>query len=83
MFSINCGNGAQKLRWLADAAALKYDPNAMFSLGEPKGLKLEDGTVLNLGERITERLYDSARVWVMLEEFGAEKKEAKKAGKKA
>ncbi len=48
VYTINCGNGSQKMRWLAEAAALKYDPNAMLRIGEPRCLKLEDGTLLNL-----------------------------------
>lgn len=40
VYTINCGNGSQKMRWLAEAAALKYDPNAMLRIGEPRCLKL-------------------------------------------
>ena len=80
VFTINCGNGAQKLRWLTETAALKYDPNAMMKIGEPKCLKLEDGTLLNLNDRISDRLYDNVRVWIVFEDYGAQDK--KKEGKK-
>lgn len=33
VYTINCGSGSQKLRWLAEVAALKYDPNAMLKVG--------------------------------------------------
>ena len=39
VFTVNCGTGAQKLRWLAEVGALKYDPNGMLKVGEPKFLK--------------------------------------------
>ena len=48
VYSINCGNGAQKIRWLAENAALKYDSKGMMKTGEPKYVKLEDGTLLNM-----------------------------------
>lgn len=31
--SVSCGVGAQKVRWLAEAATLRYDSNGMFSTG--------------------------------------------------
>ena len=31
--SISCGVGAQKIRWLAEAASLRYDNNGMLSTG--------------------------------------------------
>lgn len=65
VFTINCGTGSQKLRWLAEVGALKYDPNSMMKVGEPKGIRLEDGTMLNLNDRISDRLYDNIRVWVL------------------
>lgn len=33
VYTINCGNGSQRLRWLAEMGALKYDKNAMKSTG--------------------------------------------------
>jgi hypothetical protein len=60
-------------------AALKYDPNAMLNVGEPKCLKLEDGTMLNINDRISDRLYDNVRVFVMFEEISPVEK--KKEGK--
>lgn len=40
VISINVGVGAQKIRWLAEAASLRYDPNSMLLTGEPKLVKL-------------------------------------------
>jgi len=40
VISINCGVGAQKIRWLTEAASLRYDSNSMLSTGEPKIAKL-------------------------------------------
>ena len=33
VYTINCGNGAQKIRWLAEVASMKYDGNGMLSTG--------------------------------------------------
>lgn len=33
VFTVNCGSGSQKLRWLAEVGALKYDPNSMMKVG--------------------------------------------------
>lgn len=84
VYTINCGNGSQKLRWLAEMGALKYDNNAMQMTGEPKILKLEDGTILNMNDRISEKLYDNARVWVLFEDYSIqnEKKQDSKKAKK-
>lgn len=84
VFTINCGTGSQKLRWLAEVGALKYDPNSMMKVGEPKGIRLEDGTMLNLNDRISDRLYDNIRVWVLFQEQGSpeKSKNSKKASKK-
>lgn len=79
--SISCGVGAQKIRWLAEAATLRYDSNGMLSTGEPKTVKLEDGNVLNMNDRICDRLVDNSRVWVLYDDFssaGEKKKETKK-----
>jgi hypothetical protein len=67
VLSINCAVGAQKIRWLVEAASLRYDPNAMLSTGEPKMVKLEDGTLLNMNDRISDKLVDNSRVWVLYE----------------
>ena len=84
VYTINCGNGSQKLRWLAEMGGLKYDNNAMQMTGEPKILKLEDGTILNMNDRISEKLYDNARVWVLFEDYSIqnEKKQDSKKAKK-
>lgn len=37
----------------------------MLSTGEPKMVKLEDGTLLNMNDRISEKLVDNARIWVL------------------
>jgi hypothetical protein len=35
-----------------EVAALKFDKNAMFTTGMPKFAKMEDGTQLNLNDKI-------------------------------
>lgn len=83
MFTVNCGNGSQKMRWLAEVGALKYDSNSMMRVGEPKGIRLEDGTMLNMNDRISDRLYDNVRVWVLFEDYSSpEKSKTQKKGTK-
>jgi hypothetical protein len=41
----------------------------MLKVGEPRCLKLEDGTMLNFNDRISDRLYDNVRVWVLFEDY--------------
>ena len=67
VISVSCGVGAQKIRWLVQAASLRYDPNSMLMTGEPKIVKLEDGTLININDRISDKLVDNARVWVLYE----------------
>jgi hypothetical protein len=53
----------------------------MLETGEPKIAKLEDGTVLNMNERICDRLVDNGRIWILYEDFTQspeKKKETKK-----
>ena len=40
VYTINCGNGAQRIRWLAEVASLKFDSNGMMTTGEPKAVRL-------------------------------------------
>ena len=72
--------GAQKIRWLAEAATLRYDNNGMLSTGEPKSVKLEDGSLINMNERICDRLVDNSRVWILYDDFQVadKKKDSKK-----
>ena len=67
VYTINCGVGSQKVRWLLEAATLKYDQNIMFTTGIPKYAKLEDGSQINLNDTINEKLQDKARIWVGFE----------------
>lgn len=69
VFTINCATGSQKIRWLIETAVMKFDRNVMFTTGIPKSAKLEDGSQLNLNDRINERLQDNARVWVVFEDY--------------
>jgi hypothetical protein len=40
VYTINCGTGAQKIKWLVEAASLKLDENMMFSTGLPRFARL-------------------------------------------
>ena len=40
VISMSVGTGSQKVRWLAEAATLRYQENYMLNTGEPKIVKL-------------------------------------------
>ena len=63
---IHCGQGRQRIQWLADSAVHRIDPNYGQSVGAVVQLKLADGTVLNANAAISDTLADAAEVWVVL-----------------
>jgi hypothetical protein len=82
VISVSCGIGAQKIRWLVEAASLRYDPNSMLQTGEPRMVKLEDESVLNFNDRISDKLVDNARVWVLYEDLSSSPEKKKEIRKK-
>jgi len=81
-FSINCGSGGQKIRWLADVAIHRYNHFYGVDIGIAKGVRYENETMLNMDDIICESLSEDAHVWVMLKEdmilLEAEEEEKKK-----
>ena len=63
---VSVGEGTQTLRWLANAGLCRYDSNCGIHLGFAKGLRLEDGTILNMSNTIKERLKENDSVYVIL-----------------
>mmetsp|Transcript_21689 Transcript_21689/g.25171 ORF Transcript_21689/g.25171 Transcript_21689/m.25171 type:complete len:116 (-) Transcript_21689:190-537(-) len=68
MFNINCGEGAQRIRWLGDVAIFRYDHFYGSLTGTPKGIRFENGTTLNMDDIINENLKEDQHVWVILKE---------------
>jgi hypothetical protein len=71
MFTIHCGNGVQKIRWVAEAAVHRFDPHYGMNSGWIHEVKLESGINLNQKGIISEELTDDIHVYVLLEgKFG-------------
>lgn len=66
MFTINCGVGSQKIRWLADVAIHRADSDYAFSTGTVHEMRMENGVLLNMKGNIAEELQDDVHVWVQL-----------------
>mmetsp|Transcript_43303 Transcript_43303/g.70269 ORF Transcript_43303/g.70269 Transcript_43303/m.70269 type:complete len:81 (+) Transcript_43303:61-303(+) len=63
---VQCGDGAQKIKWLGNVGIARYDSKNGQELGPPDGIMLEDGTKLDLNETISGGLPDDTHVWVVL-----------------
>mmetsp|Transcript_6249 Transcript_6249/g.13746 ORF Transcript_6249/g.13746 Transcript_6249/m.13746 type:complete len:121 (-) Transcript_6249:64-426(-) len=70
-FLVKCGDGRQRIRWLANVGIVRYDDKTKgMDLGVPRGMQLEDGTRLSLDDIIHSKLTDGVDVWVLLREDG-------------
>merc|ERR1712048_1551202 len=68
-FTVSCGDGGQRISWLANVGIVRYDEKTKgMELGAPRGVRLEDGTRLNMDDVVCTRLSDDADVWVILKE---------------
>ncbi len=63
---IQCGNGGQKIRWLADVAIHRYDPMCGIDVGPAQGIRFDNGVELVNDDIINEHLTDDSHVWVVL-----------------
>ena len=68
--AVSCGDGAQPVRWLANVGMARYDEAQGRSLGQPVGVRLEDGTMLSLAQSLAEAgLRDQQHVYVVFKAF--------------
>jgi hypothetical protein len=67
-FKIFCGDGRQKLKWLTDVAILKYESYNEGTCGIAYSIKLENGNICDLNEKIESTLQNGENVWVLLKE---------------
>ena len=67
-FKIFCGQGEQKIRWLTDAAILKYEIIYNKKCGLAYGVKLENGHTCDLDRIIKDVLKANENIWVLLKE---------------
>jgi hypothetical protein len=69
MFSIYCGSGSQKVRWLSDVALHRYEHFFGVDPGLAKGMRYENGTIIDMETTIiSDKLENEIHVWVILKE---------------
>ena len=66
MIMVHCGNGGQKIRWLADVAIHRYDPTCGSCVGPAEDVKFDNDVRLFREDIINEHLSDDSHVWILL-----------------
>lgn len=82
VLKINCGEGAQCIRWLGDTAVLRYSDTYALDTGHVEGMRLENGKTMDINMQINEILNDAQHCWITLRddlESGIDNKDKKKA----
>lgn len=87
LFTVNCGEGAQSIRWLGDVAIFRYSGEKYaMPTGITYGMRLENGSTMDINMAINEVLQDHQHVWLLtrddLENIEAEKLKKKKRRKR-
>merc|ERR1712032_1001613 len=68
-YTVSCGDGGQRISWLANVGIVRYDDKTKgMELGPPRGVRLKNGTSLNVDDVVCVRLTDGEEVWVLLKE---------------
>ncbi|CAD8138001.1 unnamed protein product (macronuclear) [Paramecium tetraurelia] len=67
-FAINCGDGLQKVKWLGDVAIFRHSHFYSQINSTTKGIKLENGEMVDLNAIISSTLAENTHVWVVLKE---------------
>ena len=62
--SVQCGEGVQRAKWLGHVGIARYATAA--DLGVPQGIRMENGTLLDMEKPINEQLPDDEHVWILL-----------------
>ncbi len=69
-FEIECNDGVQKVKWLGDVAIFRYSHFYQKLNSVTKMLKLENGDIIEMNEKIQNVCIDNQHVWVVItEEF--------------
>ena len=66
MFVVHCGQGEQKVRWLADTAVHRYDPDYCWDVASVADIRVRGGAQLNLARTVSEALKPDEHVIVQL-----------------
>lgn len=63
-----CGAGIQKVRWLSDVALHRYEHFHHADPGLAKGMRFENGQMINMERVVCEALENESHIWVILKE---------------
>ena len=70
--AIACGDGSQPVKWIANVATARYDEAQGRSLGQPSGVRLEDGTRLSLTQTLADAgLKNQQHLWIVFQKLRA------------
>ena len=67
-FTVFCGAGNQKIRWLSDVALHRYQHFHSQDPGLAMGMRFENGNEINMEKTIFHELQTESHVWVILKE---------------
>lgn len=67
--TVECGAGTQKTKWLANVGVARYDDNFGRSLGAPRGIQKEGGTLCDPMMPINKALGNGQHCFVVLNDF--------------
>ena len=67
-YTVFCGAGTQKIRWLSDVALHRYEHFTKEDPGLAKGMRFENGTLIDMECTICDKLETNTEVWVLLKE---------------
>ena len=67
-FTVFCGSGTQKIRWLSDVALHRYQHFHNQDPGLAKGMRFENGNTIDMELTINRELEPDNHVWVILKE---------------
>ena len=69
---MHCGIGNQPVRWLADVAVHKFDPNYNMTAGRPIGYKMENNAESHFSQSssntVADELTDDVHIFLMFRE---------------
>ena len=63
---MHCGEGEQRIQWLAHVGVARYDTNFGLELGVPRGVQSDDGKVFDPNAIIKDHIADNQHVWVLI-----------------
>ena len=68
IFPLSCGEGGQKIKWIADAAVVRYEHFYAPLSVNPLAVSTENGSQLDLEHTIRDTLNSGDNVWIMFKE---------------